>query len=124
MKTMFRSFFCAMVSAKVLHMLNPYGSDTMIMFSVDYKAQWDVVELFPLALLGGIFGTIFNRAYLYICHLRKSTWLGHHPVREVFVVATVTALVSSPHAYLRMNTSALIKLLVSPCSPVDDKSIW
>ncbi|KAF7255250.1 hypothetical protein EG68_08233, partial [Paragonimus skrjabini miyazakii] len=126
MKTMFRSFFCAMVSANVLHMLNPYGSDTMIMFSVDYKAQWHVMELFPFALLGllgGIFGTIFNRANLYICHLRKSTWLGHHPVREVLVVATVTALVSFPHAYLRMDTSALIKLLVSPCSPVDDMSI-
>ncbi|KAA3671858.1 chloride channel 3/4/5, partial [Paragonimus westermani] len=126
MKTMFRSFFCAMVSANVLHMLNPYGSDTMIMFSVDYKAQWHVMELFPFALLGflgGIFGTIFNRANLYICHLRKSTWLGHHPVREVLVVATVTALISFPHAYLRMDTSALIKLLVSPCSPVDDMSI-
>ncbi|KAF6779145.1 hypothetical protein AHF37_01296 [Paragonimus kellicotti] len=102
MKTMFRSFFCAMVSANVLHMLNPYGSDTMIMFSVDYKAQWHVMELFPFALLG---------------------LLGVAPVREVLVVATVTALVSFPHAYLRMDTSALIKLLVSPCSPVDDMSI-
>ncbi|CAH8542806.1 unnamed protein product [Dicrocoelium dendriticum] len=126
MKTMFRSFFCAMVSANVLRMLNPYGSDTMIMFSVDYKAQWHVMELFPFALLGllgGVFGTIFNRANLYVCGLRKSTWLGHYPVREVIIVAAVTALISFPHSYLRMDTSALIQLLVSPCSPYDDMSI-
>ncbi|VDO96074.1 unnamed protein product [Schistosoma mattheei] len=52
MKTMFRSFFCAMVSANVLRILNPYGSDNMIMFYVDYQAQWHVMELIPFALLG------------------------------------------------------------------------
>ncbi|KAA0196732.1 Chloride channel protein, partial [Fasciolopsis buskii] len=126
MKTMFRSFFCAMVSANVLRLLNPFGSDHAIMFYVDYKAQWHVMELFPFALLGmlgGIFGTIFNRANLYICRLRKSTWLGQYPVHEVLVVAMATALVSFPHTYLRMNTSALIRLLVSQCNPGDDWSI-
>ncbi|THD20457.1 Chloride channel protein [Fasciola hepatica] len=126
MKTMFRSFFCAMVSANVLRLLNPFGSDHAIMFYVDYKAQWHVMELFPFALLGmlgGIFGTIFNRANLYICRLRKTTWLGRYPVHEVLVVAMATALVSFPHTYLRMNTSALIRLLVSQCSPGDDWSI-
>ncbi|KAF5398567.1 hypothetical protein PHET_07675 [Paragonimus heterotremus] len=67
MKTMFRSFFCAMVSANVLHMLNPYGSDTMIMFSVDYKAQWHVMELFPFALLG-LLGVSFLKSALFSCH--------------------------------------------------------
>ncbi|TGZ68542.1 hypothetical protein CRM22_004216 [Opisthorchis felineus] len=126
MKTMFRSFFCAMVSANVLRMLNPYGSDTMIMFSVDYKAQWHILELLPFAflgLLGGIFGTIFNRMNLFICRLRKSTWLGRYPVREVLIVTLVTAVVSFPHVYLRMNTSELIRLLVTQCSPDDDMSI-
>nr|CAH8840529.1 unnamed protein product [Trichobilharzia regenti] len=126
MKTMFRSFFCAMVSANVLRILNPYGSDNMIMFYVDYQAQWHVMELFPFALLGllgGIFGTIFNRANLYICRLRKSTWLGQYPVREVLVVSLITAVLSFPHTYLRMNTSELIKLLVSRCSPGSDSSL-
>ncbi|CAL8098676.1 unnamed protein product [Calicophoron daubneyi] len=126
MKTMFRSFFCAMVSANVLRMLNPYGSDHMIMFYVDYKAQWHVMELIPFAILGmlgGIFGTIFNKANLYICRLRKTTWLGRYPVREVLIVTAATALVSFPHAYLRMNTSALIRLLVTQCSPNDDSFI-
>ncbi|TNN18038.1 H(+)/Cl(-) exchange transporter 3 [Schistosoma japonicum] len=126
MKTMFRSFFCAMVSANVLRILNPYGSDNMIMFYVDYQAQWHVMELIPFALLGllgGIFGTIFNRANLYICRLRKTTWLGQYPVREVLVVALITAVLSFPHTYLRMNTSELIKLLVSRCSPGSDFSL-
>lgn len=41
-----------MVSANVLRILNPYGSDNMIMFYVDYQAQWHVMELIPFALLG------------------------------------------------------------------------
>ncbi|CAH8503319.1 unnamed protein product [Schistosoma bovis] len=126
MKTMFRSFFCAMVSANVLRILNPYGSDNMIMFYVDYQAQWHVMELIPFALLGllgGIFGTVFNRANLYICRLRKTTWLGKYPVREVLIVTLITAVLSFPHTYLRMNTSELIKLLVSRCSPGSDFSL-
>ncbi|CAH8505410.1 unnamed protein product [Schistosoma margrebowiei] len=126
MKTMFRSFFCAMVSANVLRILNPYGSDNMIMFYVDYQAQWHVMELIPFALLGllgGIFGTVFNRANLYVCRLRKTTWLGKYPVREVLIVTLITAVLSFPHTYLRMNTSELIKLLVSRCSPGSDFSL-
>ncbi|VDP71075.1 unnamed protein product [Schistosoma curassoni] len=61
MKTMFRSFFCAMVSANVLRILNPYGSDNMIMFYVDYQAQWHVMELIPFALLG-LLGLDLNRS--------------------------------------------------------------
>ncbi|KAL3315962.1 H(+)/Cl(-) exchange transporter 3 [Cichlidogyrus casuarinus] len=118
LKTMFRSFFCAMVSANVLRMMNPNGNEHLVMFSVDYKAQWHVAELIPFALLGmlgGVFGTVFNKANLWVCRRRKETWWGNHPVREVLIVTSVTALVSFPHEYLRMNTGALIKLLVSKC---------
>lgn len=52
MKTMFRSFFCAMVSANLVRMINPYGDEHLVMFQIDYKAQWHIAELVPFALLG------------------------------------------------------------------------
>ena len=52
MKTMFRSFFCAMVSANLVRMINPYGDEHLVMFQIDYKAQWHIAELIPFAILG------------------------------------------------------------------------
>ncbi|VDL94110.1 unnamed protein product [Schistocephalus solidus] len=126
MKTMFRSFFCAMVSANLVRMINPYGDEHQVMFQVDYKAQWHIAELIPFAvlgMLGGIFGTLFNRSNLYMCRLRKTTWLGKYPAREVFVVTLVTAIFSFPLTYLRMNTSDLIRLMVSSCGPGESGSL-
>lgn len=52
MKTMFRSFFCAMVSANLVRIINPYGDEHLVMFPIDYKAQWHIAELIPFAFLG------------------------------------------------------------------------
>ncbi|VEL10709.1 unnamed protein product [Protopolystoma xenopodis] len=60
MKTMFRSFFCAMVSANILRMMNPFGVDHLVMFYVDYKAQWHVAELTLFAFLGLLGVSLFN----------------------------------------------------------------
>ncbi|KAL5112652.1 H Cl exchange transporter 3 [Taenia crassiceps] len=122
MKTMFRSFFCAMVSANLVRMINPYGDEHLVMFQIDYKAQWHIAELIPFAMLGimgGIFGTLFNRSNLFICRLRKTTWLGKYPVREVLSITLVTAVLSYPLPYMRMNMGDLIRLMVSKCGPGD-----
>lgn len=52
LKTLWRSFFCAMVSATVLRAMNPFGNDHLVMFYVQYHAQWHVAELVPFAILG------------------------------------------------------------------------
>ncbi|VDL18585.1 unnamed protein product [Hymenolepis diminuta] len=122
MKTMFRSFFCAMVSANLVRMINPYGDEHLVMFQIDYKAQWHIAELIPFAILGimgGIFGTLFNRSNLFICRLRKTTWLGQYPVREVLLVTLATAVLSYPLPYMRMNMGDLVRLMVSRCGPGD-----
>lgn len=52
LKTMWRSFFCAMVGAFVVRMINPYGNGHDVQFSIDYKAPWSSFELIPFILLG------------------------------------------------------------------------
>ncbi|XP_003741013.1 H(+)/Cl(-) exchange transporter 5 [Galendromus occidentalis] len=118
LKTLWRSFFCALVAASVLRSINPFGNDHLVMFSVKHDFSWSSWELLPfllLGVLGGIIGTVFTRLNLRWCKFRKESSLGHYPIFEVLAVAAVTALFSFPNLYTRMNTSDLIKLLFVDC---------
>ena len=122
LKTLWRSFFCALAAAFVLRSFNPFGNDHLVMFYVDYTNPWYLIELLPFILLGvfgGIFGAIFIRANLKWCKFRKSSALGRFPITEVLIITFITALFSYPNPYTRMNTSELIHQLFSQCGPED-----
>ncbi len=52
LKTMWRSFFCAMFAAFVVRLVNPYGKKHDILFFIDYKPEWFFFELIPFVLIG------------------------------------------------------------------------
>ncbi|XP_063236245.1 H(+)/Cl(-) exchange transporter 5 isoform X5 [Bacillus rossius redtenbacheri] len=118
LKTLWRSFFCALVAAFILRSINPFGNEHSVLFYVQYNNPWIFFELVPfvgLGIIGGVIATVFIKANLYWCRYRKVSKLGQYPVTEVLVVAVVTALVAYPNPYTRMNTSQLIYLLFSQC---------
>ncbi|PAA85153.1 hypothetical protein BOX15_Mlig004466g2 [Macrostomum lignano] len=122
LKTLWRSFFCSMVAASVLKLVNPFGNDHLVLFYIEYNSTWSVLEIGPFILLGivgGVFGAAFIRANVWVCRQRKFGRLGQFPVAEVLAVTCVTALLAFPNPYTRMNTSQLIKLLFSKCGPED-----
>jgi chloride channel 3/4/5 len=122
LKTLWRSFFCALVAAFVLRSINPFGNEHLVMFYVDYTRPWILVELIPfllLGILGGVVGSVFIKANIRWCQRRKLTSLGHHPIFEVLVITAVTAVIAYPNEYTRMNSSDLIKLLFSRCGIAD-----
>ena len=51
-KTMWRSFFCAMVAAVTLRILNPFRTDKLVLFQVGYDREWHAFELIPFAFVG------------------------------------------------------------------------
>lgn len=107
LKTLLRSFFCALVAAFVLQSINPFGNEHSVLFYVEYSQPWIFFELLPfllLGVLGGILGTIFIRCNIWWCRFRKTSRLGQYPVVEVILVAFVTALLAYPNEYTRMNT--------------------
>ncbi|CAG5122922.1 unnamed protein product, partial [Candidula unifasciata] len=123
LKTLWRSFFCALIAAFVLRSINPFGNDHLVMFSIDYNEPWSLLELFPFILigaLGGVFGKFFIKFNIMWCRYRKNSKLGNYPIFEVLAVTFITALLSYPNPYTRMNSSELIRLLVSRCGPDDD----
>lgn len=118
LKTLWRSFFCALIAAFILRSINPFGNEHSVLFYVEYNKPWIFFELVPfigLGIIGGIIATLFIKANLWWCRFRKYSKLGQYPVTEVLVVTFITAVIAYPNHYTRMNTSELIYLLFSQC---------
>ncbi len=126
LKTLWRSFFCALVAAFVLQSINPFGNEHSVLFYVEYNKPWLFVELVPflmLGVIGGIIGALFIKANIYWCRFRKTSKLGQYPVLEVLAVTLFTALLAFPNKYTRMNTSELIYLLFTQCGVTNEHDI-
>lgn len=122
LKTLWRSFFCALVAAFVLRSINPFSNEHMVMFYVDYTRPWILFELLPFALLGalgGIIGSMFIKFNVRWSYIRKTSILAQYPVIEVLAIAFITSFIGYPNEFTRMNSSELIKLLFSTCGIAD-----
>ncbi|XP_076807131.1 H(+)/Cl(-) exchange transporter 4-like isoform X1 [Clavelina lepadiformis] len=121
MKTLWRSFFCALTAAFVLRSMNPYGNSHLVMFYVKYNKPWFLFELVPFALvgvLGGLYGAAFIHANLRWCKFRSTSKLGKYPILEVLVLTIITAAASYPNPFTKVDASAMIAELVQECTPV------
>lgn len=118
LKTLWRSFFAALVAAFVLRSINPFGNEHSVLFYVEYNKPWIFIELVPFILLGvigGVIGMLFIKFNIKWCRYRKQSLLGQYPRLEVVIVTLITAFIAYPNPYTQMNTSNLIYLLFSQC---------
>ncbi|MCI4377241.1 hypothetical protein PGIGA_G00201380 [Pangasianodon gigas] len=126
LKTLWRSFFAALVAAFTLRSINPFGNSRLVLFYVEFHTPWHLLELFPFVLLGifgGLWGAFFIRANMAWCRRRKNMRLGHYPVLEVVLVALATAVLAFPNDYTRMSGSHLISELFNDCSLLDSSQL-
>ncbi|GAA5978499.1 hypothetical protein JCM11641_007964 [Rhodosporidiobolus odoratus] len=118
-RTMLRSFFCAMIAAMTLKLLNPFGSGKIVLFAVTYDKDWHTLELigfFSLAVFGGLYGAFFCKANIWWTkHVRNGTFLKQHPIVEVALVTLVTVCISFYNPYTKMGGTELISSLFSEC---------
>lgn len=74
LKTLWRSFFAALVAAFTLRSINPFGNSRLVLFYVEFHAPWHLVELAPFILLGifgGLWGALFIKANIAWCRRRE-----------------------------------------------------
>eukprot|EP01064_Diplonema_japonicum_P032623 TRINITY_DN6176_c1_g1_i1.p1 TRINITY_DN6176_c1_g1~~TRINITY_DN6176_c1_g1_i1.p1 ORF type:complete len:793 (+),score=126.29 TRINITY_DN6176_c1_g1_i1:74-2380(+) len=117
-KTMWRSFFCAVVAALVLKRVDPSGTGRLVLFQVDYNHPWHWFELVPFAIigvLGGVIGAAFNALNIKWSRVRKTTVLSSWPIAEVCVVAAVTAIANFVVPFLKSGAGEFIAQLFQEC---------
>uniref|UniRef100_A0A8B9JG07 Chloride channel protein n=1 Tax=Astyanax mexicanus TaxID=7994 RepID=A0A8B9JG07_ASTMX len=126
LKTLWRSFFAALVAAFTLRSINPFGNNRLVLFYVEYHTPWYMAELVPFILLGvfgGLWGTLFIRGNIAWCRRRKTTQLGKYPVLEVIAVTGITAILAFPNPYTRRSTSELISELFNDCGALESSQL-
>uniref|UniRef100_A0A8C8EN69 Chloride channel protein n=2 Tax=Oncorhynchus TaxID=8016 RepID=A0A8C8EN69_ONCTS len=95
LKTLWRSFFAALVAAFTLRAINPFGNSRLVLFYVEYHTPWR----------------------------RKTTLLGKYPVLEVIVITGITAVLAFPNPYTRRSTSELISELFNDCGALESSQL-
>ncbi|KAF9926212.1 hypothetical protein FBU30_004171 [Linnemannia zychae] len=119
-KTMWRSYFCALISAVVLKMINPYRVGKTVLFQVTYDRDWHLFEAIPfffISVFGGVYGALFSQFHMNYSRFRSRTWIGRHPVQEVLVVAFLTCAIQWLNPWTRVNLLQLLTNLYSECTP-------
>ncbi|KAK9235174.1 chloride channel [Lipomyces kononenkoae] len=119
-KTLIRSFLCAVISALVLKLLNPYGTGKIVIFEVSYDHDWHAFEFLIFAFLGacgGAIGAAFGRLNIWWTRIwRNSSFISKRPVVDVILMATVTAAISYFNIYTQKSASELLYDLARTCT--------
>ncbi|KAJ3082941.1 hypothetical protein HK102_001370 [Quaeritorhiza haematococci] len=123
LKTMWRSFFCALIAAVTLKLINPLGSGKLVLFQVTYDRDWQLFELIPFAILGvfgGLYGPFFIKVSSAWNRLRQRTWMKDNPVKEVVLVAVVNGILNYLNPFSRITNGELVANLFGECADEGD----
>lgn len=123
-KTLFRTFFCCITAALTLKFLNPYGTNKIVMFQVQYPVDWEYFELgsfVAVGVIGGVAGAMFIKASrLWAKSFRGISLIKKHPLLEVVLVALVTGLVGYWNGLTKLPVAELLYNLAAPCDVTDN----
>lgn len=117
LKTMWRSYFCALVSTAVLASVNPFRSGQIVLFSVNYNSDWhffEVIFFILLGLFGGFFGIFLIKWNLRAQGFRKK-YLANYAVQEAVILASITALICYFNVFLRLDMTESMQTLFKEC---------
>ncbi|KAK9484994.1 chloride channel [Lipomyces starkeyi] len=119
-KTLIRSFLCAVISALVLKLLNPYGTGKIVIFEVSYDHDWHAFEFLIFVFIGacgGVIGAAFGRLNVWWTRIwRRNRFISKHPVADVVLMATITAAISYFNVYTQKSASELLYDLARTCT--------
>ncbi|KAF8464508.1 chloride channel [Gautieria morchelliformis] len=122
-KVMWRSFFCAMIAAVTLRLLDPFGTGKLVLFQVTYDKDWHAFELVlfvVIGVFGGVYGAYFSKMnHWWTKNVRGQTWLRTHPASEVLLVTLVTTVLGFLNPYVRLSGTELVYNLFAECREGD-----
>ncbi|KAJ5782281.1 hypothetical protein N7457_004055 [Penicillium paradoxum] len=117
LKTLWRSYFCALVATSVLAAVNPFRTGQLVMFQVEYDRTWHFFEFLFfifLGIFGGLYGAFVMKWNLRMAGFRKK-YLSQWPITESVVLAGLTAVLCYPNMFLKINMTAMMEILFREC---------
>lgn len=122
LKTMWRSYFCALVATAVLAAMNPFRTGQLVMFQVHYDRSWhffEVVFYIIIGIFGGLYGAFVMRWNLRAQAFRKK-YLTKYAVLEATLLATGTAIICYSNMFLRIDMTESMEILFLECEGAED----
>ncbi|KAL2133317.1 hypothetical protein VTI74DRAFT_2547 [Chaetomium olivicolor] len=122
LKTLWRSYFCALVATAVLAAMNPFRTGQLVMFQVKYDRSWHFFEVLFyifIGVFGGLYGAFVMKWNLKAQAFRKK-YLSQYAVLEATLLAFATAIVCYPNAFLRIDMTESMKILFRECEGAED----
>ncbi|QRV79660.1 ClC voltage-gated chloride channel protein [Ceratobasidium sp. AG-Ba] len=116
-KTMWRSFFCALVATVTLSAMNPFRTGKLVLFQVTYDRDWhffEIIFFIIIGIFGGLYGAFVIKFNLQVAAFRRKHLVGYG-VTEAVVLATLTAIVSYFNRFLRIDMSESLGILFKEC---------
>ncbi|KAI9297141.1 hypothetical protein K502DRAFT_288377, partial [Neoconidiobolus thromboides FSU 785] len=117
MKTLWRSFFSALVATVILHAFNPFRSGKIVLFQVANDKAWNGFEILFfsfIGLFGGIYGTLVIKLNSFVMKFRKK-YLKNYKISEVVVLSFLTTCICYPNIFLRIDMSESMSILFKEC---------
>ncbi|KAG9231934.1 chloride channel [Amylocarpus encephaloides] len=122
LKTMWRSYFCALVATAVLAAMNPFRTGQLVMFQVRYDRSWHFFEVLfyiIIGIFGGLYGALVIKWNLRAQAFRKK-YLTKYALLEATLLATGTAIVCYPNMFLRIDMTESMEILFLECEGAED----
>ncbi|TKA77113.1 hypothetical protein B0A49_01406 [Cryomyces minteri] len=117
LKTMWRSYFCALVATAVLAAMNPFRTGQLVMFQVKYDRSWhffEIVFFIIIGIFGGLYGAFVIKWNLRAQAFRKK-YLTKYAILEVTLLAAFTAVLCYPNMFLRIDMTESMEILFLEC---------
>ncbi|KAL8834317.1 MAG: hypothetical protein Q9170_003812 [Blastenia crenularia] len=117
LKTMWRSYFCALVATAVLAAMNPFWTGQLVMFEVRYDRSWhffEIIFFIFLGIFGGLYGAFVMKWNLRAQAFRKR-YLTKYAILEATLLAAGTAVLCFPNMFLRIDMTESMEILFLEC---------
>lgn len=122
LKTLWRSYFCALVATAVLAAMNPFRTGQLVMFQVHYDRSWHFFEILffiIIGIFGGLYGALVIKWNLRAQAFRKK-YLSNYAILEATLLATGTAIICYPNMFLRIDMTESMEILFLECEGAED----
>ncbi|KAG0642050.1 chloride channel [Tuber brumale] len=117
LKTMWRSYFCALVATAVLAAMNPFRTGQLVMFQVTYDRDWhffEIVFFIIIGIFGGLYGEFVIKWNLRAQSFRKK-YLKQWAIAEATFLAGITAVICYSNMFLRIDMTESMEILFHEC---------